>query len=223
MPDVGVVVTGVLHPAPAHRAPRAVVVHAPVLPGAHRAPVQPEPLHPRRIVIPGKAGHQGVVGVEYEGSLREDGGLDGVIHPLRMPVPGELIPVQVGDDEVGGVEPPEGELGVPLVALQQEHVPPHPAPQGAAGQNQGGHPLDLVGALLVVHHLPPVLFQDLRNHLHGGGLAVGPGDGDDMGGQPHPAQHVGAQLQGVLPRQGAALAHQPPHKPQDLAHHNGQK
>ena len=218
--DVGVVVAGVLHLPLAHRAPLPVVVHAVVLLGAHRRLLHAEPLH--LLMVPGKAGYQRVVSVEDQGGIRVDGGQDGVIDPLGVAVPGELVPVEVGDDKVGGVEIAEGVFGVALVALQQEHVPPHFAQKGAVGQNQGGDPLDLVGALLVVDHFLPRGGEDGGGHLHGGGLAVAPGDGDHIGGQGDPAQDIRAELQGVFSGKAAPLPHQLAHKANQLTDQNGQ-
>ena len=67
-----------------------------------------------------------------------------------MAVAGELVPIEVGDDELCGVEELEAEFGVPLVALQQQHVGLDLAAEGGVGQHQGGNALDLVGTLLVV-------------------------------------------------------------------------
>ena len=216
-----VVVVVVDHPSPAGRAPGPVVVD-PL--GGLRVPgaaLHAEPLH--LLVVPGEAGDQGVVGVEDQGGLGVDGGEDGLVDPLRVAVPGELVPVEVGDDEVGGVEVAEGQPGIALVALQQQHVPPDLAGQGAPGEDQGGDALDLVGALLVVEDGPPVGAQNGGDHLHGGGLAVGAGDSDDQGGQLYPPQHVGADLQGVLAGEAAALPHQLADEAQQLADHDGEK
>ena len=221
MADVVVVADVVDHPAPAHGAPGPVVVDAG---GAVAAGgVQTEPLHLLRVVAQAEFGHQRIVGVEHQGGVRMDSGEDGAVDPLGMAVAGELVPVQVGDDEVGGVEPPKGVTGVALVALQQQHVSPHAARQGAVGQDQGGHALDLVGALGVVDHLPAAGAEDGGDHLHGGGLAVAAGDGDDVGGQLHPAQHVGAELQSVLAGEAAALAHQLADETQQSAYDDGEK
>ena len=218
--DVLIVVAAVVHGSAAEGTAGPVVVHAPVVFGADGALLQAEPLHPS--VVPGKAGHQGVVGVEDQGGIRMDGGEDGVIDPLRVAVAGELVPVEVGDDEVGGVEPLEGKAGIALVALQQQHVPPHPAGERAAAQDEGGHALNLVGALLVVHHGLAACAEDGGNHLHGGGLSVAAGDGDDAAGQLHPAQHIRADFQGVLAGQAAALAHQLADEAEELADDNSQ-
>ena len=113
--DVVVVVQLVLHGRAAQRAEGPVVVHAVVLFCGPGPGLQPKPLH--RVALVGKAGHQGIVGVEHQGGGGVNGGENGVIHPLGVSVAGELIPVEVGDDEVGGVEPVEGVAGVPLVAL----------------------------------------------------------------------------------------------------------
>ena len=111
-----------------------------------------------------------------------------------MAVAGELVPVEVGDDELRGVEELEAELGVPLVTLQQQHVGLDLPAEGGVGQHQGGDALDLVGALLVVDHIFSICPEDGGDHLHRGGLAVGAGDGDDVGRQLHPAQDVRADF-----------------------------
>ena len=123
--DMVVVVAGVDHAAPAHRAPGPVVVDTPGRVGADGAALQAEPLHLLGIVALGEPGHQGIVGVEDQGGLRVDGGQDGGKHPLRVAVAGQLIPVEVGDDKVGGVEVAEAEAGVALIALQQQYVSLH--------------------------------------------------------------------------------------------------
>ena len=114
--DMLVVIAAVFHPAAAEGAPGPIVVDAPVLPRADRAPLQTKPLH--LLMVPGKAAYQGVVGVEHQGSVRMDGGEDGVVNPFGVAVAGELVPVEVGNDQVGGVEPLEGQPGVPLIALR---------------------------------------------------------------------------------------------------------
>ena len=146
---------------------------------------------------------------------------NGFKDPFGVTVAGQLVAVQVGDDEMGRVKPFEGVFGIALIALQQQHVPLHLALEVAAGQQQGGHALDLVGALLVVDDLPPVGLQNGGDHLHGGGLSVGAGHGNDPLRQLHPAQHVGAHPQGKLAGQRTALAQQSAHKAQYLAQHNG--
>ena len=110
--------------------------------------------------------------------------------------------------------------GVPLIALQQQHISLHLAPQGGVGQHQGGDALDLVGALLVVDHVLAAGAEDGGDHLHGGGFAVAAGDGDDVLRQLHPGQNVRADLQGELAGHGAALAHQLAHKAAQLADHD---
>ena len=129
-----------------------------------------------------------------------------------MAVAGELVPVEVGNDKVGGVEPLEAVAGVALVALQQQYVAAHLSAQSAVGEDKGGDALDLVGALGVDDNLFPRGAEDGGDHLHGGGFAVGAGDGDDLFGQLHPAQNVGTDLEGILSGQAAALAHQFAHK-----------
>ena len=150
-----------------------------------------------------------------------DGGQNGVVHPLRMTVAGELVPVEVGNDEVGGVEPPEGEPGIPFVALQKEHVPPHFAAQRTAAENQRSDALDLVGPLRVVDNLLSAPAENGRDHLHSGGLAVAAGDGDDTGRQGDAAQNVRTDFQRELSGQGAALAHPLPDEAQQLTDNNG--
>ena len=219
--DMVVVVVVVDHPSPAGRAPGPVVVD-PL--GGLRVPgaaLHAEPLH--LLVVPGEAGDQGVVGVEDQGGLGVDGGEDGLVDPLRVAVSGELVTVEVGDDEVGGVEVAEGQPGIALVALQQEHVPPDLAGQGAPGEDQGGDALDLVGALLVVEDGPPVGAQNGGDHLHGGGLAVGAGDGDDVSGQLDPGENIRADLQGEFAGHGAALAHQLAHGTAEFTYQDGEK
>ena len=148
---------------------------------------------------------------------------DSVIHPLRVAVPGELIPVEVGDDKFRGVEILKTLGGIPLVGLNQEYVGLDPAAHGRMGQHQGGHALNLVGALLVVHHGLAPGPQDGGNHLHSGGFAVGAGDGNDVLRQLHPGQDIRTDLQGKFARHGTALAHQFPDKPGQLAYCNCQK
>lgn len=43
----------------------------------------------------------------------------------RWAVPGQLVPVEIGDDELRGVEVPEALGCVPLVGLDQQHIRPH--------------------------------------------------------------------------------------------------
>ena len=149
-----------------------------------------------------------------------NGGEDRVKHAFGVTVPGELVPVQVGDDKFRGVEILEAVGGVPLVAFQKQHVGIDPAAQGSVGQDQGGNALHLVGALGVVDHVFALGTQDGGDHLHGGGLAVGAGDGDDVGRQLYPSQNVGADLQGELAGHRAALAHQLAYKSAQLADHD---
>ena len=170
----------------------AVVIHAGGGGQVDGAVVQTEPLH--LFVALGEAGGQGVVGVQNQLRVRMDGGQDGVVDPLRMAVAGELVPVEVGDDELRGVEELEAELGVPLVTLQQQHVSLDFTAKGGVGQHQGGDALDLVGAFLVVDHVLAVRPENGGDHLHGGGLAVAARDGDDVGRKLHPAQDVRADF-----------------------------
>ena len=141
------------------------------------------------------------------------GGEDGVIDPFRVPVPGELVPVEVGDHKLGGMEVPEGMGGITLVGLDQQHVGLDPPAQGGVGQHQGNHALNLVGALFVVDHGPSVRPEDGGDHLHRGGLPVGPGNGDDMPRQLYAPENVRADFQGKLSRHGASLADELAHKP----------
>ena len=180
--------------------------------------VQPEPLH--FFMTDGKAAGQGIVAVQNQLRIGVDGGENGVKHAFRMAVPGQLVPVQVGDDELRGVEVLEAVGGIPLVAFQQQHVGVDFAAKGGVGQNQGGNALHLVGALGVVDHVFALGTQDGGDHLHGGGLAVGAGDGDDVGRQLHPLQNVGADLQGKLAGHGAALADELAHEAAQLADHD---
>ena len=180
--------------------------------------VQPEPLH--FFMTDGKAAGQGIVAVQDQLRIGVDGGENGVKHAFRMAVPGQLVPVQVGDDELRGVEVLEAVGGIPLVAFQQQHVGVDFAAKGGVGQNQGGNALHLVGALGVVDHVFALGTQDGGDHLHGGGLAVGAGDGDDVGRQLHPLQNVGADLQGKLAGHGAALADELAHEAAQLADHD---
>ena len=185
------------------------------------AAVQAEPRH--LLVPPGEAAGQGIVGVQDQLRLRVESRENGVVHPLRVAVPGQLIPVQVGDDELRGVEVPEALGGIPLVGLDQQHVRPHPAGEGRVGQDQRGDALDLVGALLVVDHGLAARPEDGGDHLHRGGLSVGAGDGDDMLGQLDTGQNVRADLQGEFAGHGAALAHQLAHGTAEFTYQDGEK
>ena len=149
-----------------------------------------------------------------------DGGEDGVKYALRVTVPGQLVPVQVGNDELRGVEVFEAVGGIALVTFQQQHVGVDFAPQSGVGQDQGGNALHLIGAFRVVNDVLALRAQHGGDHLHCGGLTVGAGNGDDMGRQLHPLQNVRADLQGKLAGHGAALAHQLAHKAAQLADHD---
>ena len=65
----------------------------------------------------GEAGGEGIIGVQDQLRLRMDGGQNRLIDALRMAVAGELVPVEVGDDELRGMEGAEGVAGVALVTL----------------------------------------------------------------------------------------------------------
>ena len=180
--------------------------------------IQPEPLH--FFMADDKAAGQGIVAVQNQLRIGVDGGENGVKHAFGVTVPGELVPVQVGDDKFRGVEILEAVGSVPLVAFQQQHVRVDLPPQGGVGQDQCGDALHLVGALGVVDHILALGTQDGGDHLHGGGLAVGAGDGDDVGRQLHPSQNVGADLQGELAGHRAALADELAHETAQLADHD---
>ena len=180
--------------------------------------VQAKPLH--LFVTDGKAAGQGIVAVQDQLRIGVDGGEDRVKHAFGVTVPGELVPVQVGDDKFRGVEILEAVGSVPLVAFQQQHICVDLPPQGGVGQDQGGDALHLIGAFGVVDHVLPLPPQHRGDHLHSGGLSVGTSDGDDMGRQLYPSQNVRADLQGELAGHRAALAHQLAYKPAQLADHD---
>ena len=138
-----------------------------------------------------------------------------------MAVPGELVPVEVGDDKLCGVKILEAVGGIALVAFQQQHIGLDPAAQRGVGQNQGGNALHLIGALGIIDDVPALRPQHRGDHLHSGGLAVGAGDSDDVGRQRHPFQNIRAYLQGKLAGHGTALADELSHKAAQLADHNG--
>ena len=168
------------------------MVHAGGLVRGDGALVQAKPLD--LVVSICKTAGQGVVGVQDQLRLGMDGGQNGVVDPLGVAVPGQLVPVQVGHHELRGVEELEAVGGVALVGLDEQHVGPDPTAHGGVGQHQGGDALDLVGALFVVHHVLAVGPQDGGDHLHGGGLSVGAGDGNDVGRQLDPGQNVRADF-----------------------------
>ena len=219
--DVIIVDVIVLHGGVAHRAVGPVVVNACGRVLVRGAAVQAEPLHP--LMPPSQAAGEGIVSVENQLRLRVDRRNKGIVNPLRVAVASQLVPIEVRDHELRGVEILEAAGGVPLVGLNEEHVRLDLPPQRGVGQHQGRDALNLVGALFIVDHALAVRPQNRGNHLHRGGLAVGAGDGDHPGWQRHPAQNIRAELQGVFPRQAATLAHQLACKPQQLARHNGQK
>ena len=70
-------------------------------------------------VFPSQAelGNQRVVSVEHQLGFGTDAFLDGVGYPFRMAVPGQLVPLKVGDDVMGRREIPEGIFAEPLVAF----------------------------------------------------------------------------------------------------------
>ena len=102
------------------RAVSAVVVHAGGGLRVRGAMVQAEPLH--LFMADGKAAGQGIVAVQDQLRIGVDGGEDRVKHAFGVTVPGQLVPVQVGDDKFRGVEILEAVGSVPLVAFQQQHV-----------------------------------------------------------------------------------------------------
>ena len=217
--DVIIVDVIVLHGGVAHRAVGPVVVNACGRVLVRGAAVQAEPLHP--VPSPGKAAGQGIVGVQDQLRLRMEGRENGVIHPLRMAVPGQLVPVEIGDNKLRGMEILEAVGSVPLVAFQQQHIGLDPAAQRSVGQNQGGNTLHLIGALGIIDDVPALRSQHRGDHLYSGGLAVGAGDSDDVGRQRHPFQNIRAYLQGKLAGHGTALADELSHKAAQLADHNG--
>ena len=216
--DVVVVDVLIFHGRVAHRAVGPVMID----PGGglriRGTAVQPEPLH--FFMADGKAAGQGIVAVQDQLRIGVDGGEDRVKHAFGVTVPGELVPVQVGDDKFRGVEILEAVGSVPLVAFQQQHVRVDLPPYGGVGQDQGGDALHLVGAFGVVNDILPLPPQHRGDHLHSGGLSVGTSDGDDMGRQLYPSQNVRADLQGELAGHRAALAHQLAYKSAQLADHD---
>ena len=118
----------VFHGGVAHRAVSAVVVHAGGGLRVRGAMIQAKPLH--LFVADGKAAGQGIVAVQDQLRIGVDGGEDRVKHAFGVTVPGQLVPVQVGDDELRGVEVLEAVGGIPLVAFQKQHVGVDFAAQG---------------------------------------------------------------------------------------------
>ena len=112
-----------------------------------------------------------------------------------MGIAGQLVTVEIGDDEHRGLNMAEGEPGKPLVAFQKDHIALDLAGEGGAFQKQGGDTFDLVAAFLIKYHLFAALGQHLGKHLHRGGLTVGAGDGDDLFRQAQPGENVRAELQ----------------------------
>ena len=140
-----------------------------------------------------------------------------------MSVTGQLIPVQIAYHKSGGVEELETVGSVALVGFDEQNVCAHFTAEGGVGQHHGGDAFDLIGTLLVIYHGFSGGTEDGCNHLHGGGFAVGAGDGNDMLGQLYPAQDIRADFQGVFSGQAAAFAHHFTHKTQKLAGQNGEK
>ena len=219
--DLVIVNVVVGHGGVAEGAVGPVVIDAGGGAGGEGGLVHAEPLY---LLMPlGEAGGEGVVGVQNQLRLGVDGGQNRLIDALRMAVAGELVPVEVGDDELRGVEVAEGVAGVALVALEKQHIRLDLAAQGGVGQEQGGDALHLVGALGVVDDGLPLRAEDGGDHLHRGGLSVGAGDGHDVGRQGQPCQDVRADLQCRLAGHGAALADEPAHGPAQLADDDGEK
>ncbi len=135
----------------------------------------------------------------------------------------QLVAVEVGDDVVGGTDIFEGVARKALVALDQQNIRLDLAAECGAAEHQRGHALDLVGAFLVPRHGQAVLGEDMGDHLHGGGLAVAAGHGDDILGQLHAAENVGTELQRHLTGLAAAPADQLAGKAQELGDQNRQK
>ncbi len=100
--DVVVVDVLIFHGRVAHRAVGPVVID----PGGGLrvggTVVQAEPLH--LFMADGKAAGQGIVAVQDQLRIGVDGGEDRVKHALGVTVPGQLVPVQVGNDKFRGVE-----------------------------------------------------------------------------------------------------------------------
>ena len=183
------------------------------------AVLQPKPLH--LLMADGKAAGQRIIRVQNQLRIGVEGGKNGVKHALRVAVPGELVPVEIGDNKLRGMEILEAVGGIALVAFQQQHIGLDPAAQRSVGQNQGGNALHLIGALGIIDDVPALRPQHRGDHLYSGGLAVGAGDSDDVGRQRHPFQNIRAYLQGKLAGHGTALADELSHKAAQLADHNG--
>ena len=129
-----------------------------------------------------------------------EGRENGVIHPLRMAVPGQLVPVEIGDDELRGVEVAEALAAYRSSdSISSTSARTRPV-RDAWVSTSVVTPLDLVGALFIVDHGFAPGPQDGGDHLHGGGFAVGAGDGDDVAGQLDPGEDIGADLQGRICR-----------------------
>ena len=185
----------------AQRAVGAVVVDTGGGIRGNGTPVDAEPVHV--VIANGKAGGERVVGVEqqrYRGGKRRT---QCVKHPFGMAVAGELVAAEVGDDEQRRAEIAEGVGSVALVRFEQQHIRQNASPQCGTAEDERCDALDLVGAFLIIDDAFSGGRQDGGDHLHGGGLAVGAGDGDNGFGQLHPRQHVGTDLQSQLAGQRA--------------------
>ena len=60
------------------------------------------------------------------------------------------------------------------------------------------HPAGQIGALGIMRHRTPLLFQNMGNHIGCGSLSVRPGDGKDFPVKPEIAHHLRADLQRQL-------------------------
>ena len=144
--DVVVVDVVIFHGGMAHRAAGPVVVHAGGGTRCRRGSGPGRTTSP--CPVPGQSSWTGIVGVQDQLRLRMEGRENGVIHPLRMAVPGQLVPVEIGDDELRGVEVPEALGAYRSSDSISSTSGPHPARERRVGQHQRGDALDLVGAPL---------------------------------------------------------------------------
>ena len=199
------VVVVIHHGLAAHRAVQAVVVGPGEGVGVGGGVVKAKPQN--LIPAPSEQRDHRVVCVEQQGRIVVDALGNGVKDPFGVAVAGELVAVEVGDDIVGRMEPAEGQLGIALVRLDQQHVLFHFSAQGAGAEDHGGDTLDLVGALGVIGDGLSRRLQDRGDHLHRGGLAVAAGNGHNGLGQFNAAQYVGAELEGKFARQACPLSH----------------